>query len=82
MQCSTIISHEDLKRIQFLVKTMELNSFRILSEFQLFGDKRQIVYEMDVNEHNRLEKFLKTDPPKPLTKLAKIKRWVKMGIFQ
>ena len=74
MQVSTIISNEDLKRIQFLVKSLGLVSFRITDEFQLFDNRIQIRYEMNVEEHNRLQSFMNIETPKPLTRWARLKR--------
>lgn len=77
MQVSTTITYEDLKRIQFLVKSLGLVSFRILAEFQMFGDNVQLRYEMNVEEHNRLQSFMNIETPKPLTRWVKFKRWLK-----
>lgn len=81
MEVSTIITNEDLKRIQFLVKSMSLVSFRIIDEFPMFNGNVQIRYEMNVEEHNRLQSFLNVETPKPLTRWTRIKRkfakWLK-----
>lgn len=81
MQVTQIVTYDELKRIQFLVKTLQLDSFRLLSEFPLFNGCIEIRYEMNVEECNRMESFMNDETPKPLTKWMlikrKIKKWLK-----
>lgn len=73
MEVRATISRDELKQIQFIVKTLQLNSFRILETFECFSNV-QVRYEMNVDEHNRLYSFLRQDEPKPLSKLTRFLR--------
>lgn len=77
MEVSKIITHQELFDMQFLVKQLGLNSFRIIDEFPMFNGNIQVRYTMNVDEHNRLEQFMTKETPKPLTRWVRIKRWLK-----
>ena len=73
MEVLSTISHDELKQIQFIVKTLQLNSFRILETFECFSNI-QVRYEINVDENNRLNSFLRQDEPKPLSKFTRFLR--------
>lgn len=77
MEVSTIATHQELFDMQFLVKQLGLNSFRIVDEFPMFNGDIQIRYEIIVDEYNRLQRFMNKETPKPLTCWVKFKRWLK-----
>lgn len=71
-------NEDELKRIQFLVKKLELKTFRFLYvyNFKTFKKSYSICYEVDCDEHNRLSSFLNSELPEPKSKLSIVLRIV------
>lgn len=69
-------NENELKRIQFLVKKLELKTFRFLyvHNFKTFKKSYSICYEVDCDEYNRLSSFLNNELPEPKSKSSIIFR--------
>jgi hypothetical protein len=54
---SETLNLSQLKQIQYLVKQLELNSFRFLEQYKFKPNQITVKYEINVEDYNKLSTF-------------------------